>query len=165
MSNYNKYLKYKKKYSDLKQTGGTIINNLIKIIKKSIDKNTFKLDEPVEPSIIYEAVLYLKKSVLFRVNDNVNVINNSTIYNVFSNMDNTFRYIQLKLPTLTLTDATLLTPPVPITFEFSNFYLCRYMPLLNELINGINQDVYWLVELKSTPNVSKIYIPVIFARL
>ena len=160
MSYHDKYLKYKNKYLLLKQTGGAIIYNLIKIIDDSIKDNTLNHDEPIDPFIINESITALERQVPFITLNHIDVINNSTRYNVFSNNNNTFRYIQLKYPTLNLSDTTPAT--FPVSYEFSNYYLCKFTRDSTQIIEGVNYNIYWLVEIMGKINksrVSKIQIP------
>ena len=154
----NKYLKYKNKYLRLKQVGGTIIYNLIHIIKDSVKDNTYNEDYPVDPHIICDAITAINTTQPFKVHNHYDVINNSSIVNVFSDMSDSFRYIQIKFPTLTLTNFPQQHEP-PISHEFSNFYLCKFIT---------EPTIYWLIEIgKKKHSVTKIDInkPRIISRL
>jgi hypothetical protein len=152
MNDYDKYLKYKKKYISLKQQGGATIYNLMKIINDSITNETFMQDMPIDPFIMDHAMKLLDRNVPYKISNYIDVINKSTIYTVFSNIENNFKYIQLRFPTLTLTDSSKQT-----TLEISNFYLCKFIYVLPEIINETIYNVFWLVEINGKSNKMTVY--------
>jgi hypothetical protein len=155
---YNKYQKYKNKYFKLKQTGGATIYNLIKTILDSIKNNTFDNDEPIEPTIVYQHITQLEQQRPLPINNFINLINESSKYRVFINLEQTFKYIQIYNPTVMITDDSMPKE----SFEMSNYYLCKLLSQSIENINGVNNNIYWLINMNKIdkPIVSKITIPI-----